>query len=140
MSRRLSREEAFKVLFEISFQGKENIDSVLDYYYENLSVPQLEKSYFEVVTRGVCEKKGELDDYISRFSKGWTKQRISRVGTSLLRLSMYEILYMNDIPNGVSANEAVELAKKYESPECGAFINGILGTLIRSLGEKKENS
>ncbi|MBR2742246.1 MAG: transcription antitermination factor NusB [Clostridia bacterium] len=133
MSRRLSREEAFKVIFEISFQGKENIDTVLDYYYENLSVPDLEKKYFEAVTRGVCEKKDELDDYISRFSIGWSKQRISRVSASVLWLSMYEILYMSDIPNGVSANEAVELAKKYEGPECGAFVNGILGSLIRSL-------
>ena len=133
MSRRLSREEAFKVIFEISFQGKENIDTVLDYYYENLSVPDLEKKYFEAVTRGVCEKKDELDDYISRFSIGWSKQRISRVSASVLWLSMYEILYMSDIPNGVSANEAVELAKKYEGPECGAFVNDILGSLIRSL-------
>ncbi|MBQ4250099.1 MAG: transcription antitermination factor NusB [Clostridia bacterium] len=139
MSRRLSREEAFKVLFEISFQGEESIGSVLEYYYENLSDPQLEKPYFEKVTRGVCEKTVELDEYISRYSIGWAKHRISRVGTSVMRLAIFEILYMDDIPNGVSANEAVELAKKYESPECGAFVNGILGSLIRGLGGKKED-
>lgn len=132
MSRRLSREEAFKVLFEMSFQGKENIGTILQYYYENLSIEQLEKDYFEAVVIGVCERVVELDEYIARFSIGWTKNRISKVSMSALWLAIYEILYMEDIPVSVSANEAVELAKKYEGPECGAFVNGILGSFIKS--------
>jgi len=133
MSRRLSREEAFKVLFEMSFQSEEALPQILEYYYENLVNEQLEKEYFSNVVNGVCKNIVALDEHIACHSIGWTKNRISKVSMSVLWIALYEILYMDDIPASVSANEAVELAKKYESPESGAFVNGIIGAFIKSL-------
>ena len=133
MSRRQSREEAFKTLFEMSFQGPQCISDILDYYYKTKADERVDKDYFESVVLGVCSRLEELDDIISKFSIGWKKNRISKVSLVVLWLSIYEIIYRDDIPNSVSANEAVELAKTYEGPESGAFVNGILGSFLKSL-------
>ncbi|MCX7615706.1 MAG: transcription antitermination protein NusB, partial [Clostridiales bacterium] len=69
--------------------------------------------------------------YIEKYTKGWNCNRISRISTSIMRISMYEMLYMPDIPDSASINEAVELAKEYDSPEAATFINGVLGTFYR---------
>ena len=73
----------------------------------------------------------ELDHYICQYSHGWKINRISRTAWAVLRCAMYEILYMPDIPDGVAINEAVEIAKKYETPEVVKFMNGILGSFLR---------
>ena len=63
--------------------------------------------------------------------RGWNFARIPLVASAIMRVAMYEILYMPDIPHGASINEAVGIAKKYETPETVKFINGILGTFVR---------
>ena len=80
---------------------------------------------------GVAEHAAELDADIEKYAKGWRFERISLVASAIMRVAMYEILYMPDIPHGASINEAVEIAKKYETPETVKFINGILGTFVR---------
>ena len=87
--------------------------------------------YIREVVRGVAEHGFELDSYIAQYSKNWTFERIPRMAAAIMRVAMYEILYMQDIPNGAAINEAVEIAKKYETPETVKFINGILGTFVR---------
>ena len=81
--------------------------------------------------KGVDEHAAELDGYIAKYAKGWNFARIPLVASAIMRVAMYEILYMPDIPNGVSINEAVEIAKKYETPETVKFMNGILGSFVR---------
>ena len=76
--------------------------------------------------------RDDIDADITRFlKKGWSLQRISRTSLAILRLAIYEIKYIDSIPDSVSVNEAVELAKKYTIDESG-FVNGILGSFIRS--------
>lgn len=79
----------------------------------------------------------EIDERITRYSDGWKISRITRPTLAILRCSICEICYMDDIPDSASANEAVELGKKYDSPKAAAFINGILGSMIR---EEKPSS
>ena len=79
-----------------------------------------------------------VDDLIEQFSHGWKLSRISRTALAVLRVALYEILYMPDIPAAASINEAVELAKGYDEPETVRFINGILGSFMRSRGETVE--
>ena len=81
--------------------------------------------------KGVAEHGAELDGYIARYAKGWNFARIPLVASAIMRVAMYEILYMPDIPAAASINEAVEIAKKYETPETVKFINGILGSFLR---------
>ena len=73
----------------------------------------------------------ELDGYIEKYAIGWKFSRIDRVAAAIMRVAMYEILYMPDIPNAAAINEAVEIAKGYEDPNTVSFINGILGSFLR---------
>jgi len=80
---------------------------------------------------GIAEHMPELDGYIEKYAKGWEIGRISRTAVAVMRVSMFEILYMPDIPNRVAINEAVELAKHYDDEEVVAFVNGVLGSFIK---------
>jgi len=89
----------------------------------------------EYITRlvtGVDEHSVELDGYIDKYAVGWKFGRISRTAVAIMKTAMYEVLYMPDIPDKAAINEAVELAKRYETPETVSFINGVLGSFIRS--------
>ena len=92
--------------------------------------------YIRNAARGVSSKLAELDEYITKYATGWSLNRISRVCKAALRLCIFEILYIDDIPAKVSINEAVELTKKYENEDMPAFVNGVLGGFMR--GEKIE--
>ncbi len=80
---------------------------------------------------GVTQRREELDGYIGKYAKGWRTERISRSAAAILRQAIYEILYMPDVPDAASMDEAVELAKGYEDPDVVAFINGVLGGFYR---------
>lgn len=144
MSRKTARELALHLIFEMDFTG-ESCDSLLrkrldsenfsafageDPLYQSFP-DERDAEYIRRVTSGVSQHLVELDTYIERYSVGWKFGRISRIVACMMRLSMYEILYMPDVPDSVSINEAVELAKRYDTPEAASFINGILGTFVR---------
>ena len=144
MVRNTAREIAIHLSYELSFTSKQ-IDALLDerltkeafavlgeedaLYQEVPNAKQAE--YIRRLVRGVDEHAAELDGYIEKYSKGWKFSRIPLVASAIMRVAMYEILYMQDIPNGAAINEAVEIAKKYETPEIVKFINGILGSFVR---------
>jgi N utilization substance protein B len=75
---------------------------------------------------GACGNIGGIDEIIKDYSEHWRLSRMSRIDRNILRMAIYELVYLRDIPSPVTINEAVELAKKYGSEESGAFINGIL--------------
>ena len=89
------------------------------------------KTYIVSLVRGVADHGAELDGYIARHAKGWKFSRIDRVASAIMRVTMYEILYMPDVPNKVAINEAVEISKKYVDDDVVRFINGILGSFVR---------
>lgn len=144
MIRNTAREIAIHLSYELSFTDK-SIDELLDQrltaetfaalaeedplYSETPSAKQAE--YIRRLVRGVSAHAAELDGYISKYAKGWSFARIPLVASAIMRVAMYEILYMPDIPNGAAINEAVEIAKKYETPETVKFMNGILGSFVR---------
>ncbi len=116
-------------------------------YYETLSgedrlyaeyPDDRQLAYIRRLALGTAEHRDELNEYIAKYSKNWKLGRISRTAASILRVAMYEIRYMDDVPDAAAINEAVELAKGYEEPETVAFINGILGSFVR--GEKGEET
>ena len=149
MVRNTAREIAIHLSYELSFTDRP-IDDLLDgrltaetfatlaeedaVYAEAPNAKQAD--YIRRLVRGVDEHAAELDGYIAKYAKGWKFDRIPLVASAIMRVAMYEILYMPDIPNGASINEAVEIAKRYETPETVKFINGILGSFVRQeLGE-----
>ena len=88
---------------------------------------------------GVTAHREELDGLIGRYAKGWRTERISRSAAAILRQAMFEILYMPDVPDAASMDEAVQLAKGYEDDDVVAFINGVLGGFYRSERAPAEN-
>ena len=92
--------------------------------------------YIDKAVWGVFEKQTEIDGVIGQFLKGWTVDRISKVDLALLRLSVYEMINLDDVPLGVAVNEAVVLAKEYGSDESPAFINGVLGSVSKAIQTK----
>ena len=90
-----------------------------------------ELQYISTLVRGVGGHGAELDGYIEKYAKGWKFSRIDRVAAAVMRVAMYEILYMPDIPNKAAINEAVEIAKGYVDDDVVKFINGILGSFVR---------
>ena len=87
-----------------------------------------ENNYVKTVYFGVCEHLAEIDEMISRHSKGWKTARITPVSRSAIRLCIYEMLYMKDIPTAVSINEAVELVKQFDDQKMRSFVNGLLNS------------
>jgi len=144
MTRTNAREIAVHFAFELGFTGQtaqellaealtratfEQIGEEEPLYAEFPNRQQ--QGYITGLVCGVYEHMPELDSYISKYSIGWTLGRIPRVAVSVLRVAMYEILYMQDIPNAAAINEAVEIAKHYETDEVVSFINGILGSFVK---------
>ena len=93
---------------------------------------EAQREYISKLVKGVYEHTPELDDYISKYAIGWKFSRMNRVAVAIMRVAMYEVLYMPDIPNGASINEAVELTRKYETEDVARFVNGILGSFVRA--------
>lgn len=148
MSRRDSREAAVKIIFQNTFTDarlfvsrddldsdlKENIDieKMISTYTESLNedeIKSLDEKYIKSVLEGIVEKVIFIDEFIAKYSKDWSIERMSKIDLAILRVAIYEVLYKDDIPSSVSINEAVELAKKYSHEDASSFINGILGSV-----------
>ena len=113
--------------------GEEN-----DVYADRPSRAQLR--YIDTVVTGVANREEELDALIQKYSIGWDISRISKLARCILRLAIYEIQFVDDVPAGVAVSEAVRIAKKYNDNDTGAFVNGILGSFARSLNVPETNA
>ena len=144
MTRNTAREIATHLAYELSFidltvetflderLSEENFEALAQEYDLYSVKPNAKQvQYVRRLVSGVAEHAAELDTYIEKYAKGWRFERISLVASAIMRVAMFEILYMPEIPNGVAINEAVEIAKKYETPEVVRFMNGILGSFLR---------
>ena len=93
---------------------------------------KIQLEYIQKIVRGVFAHGAELDNDIAKYAKGWRFARIDRVAAAIMRVTMFEILYMPDVPNKAAINEAVEIAKKYLDEDTIKFVNGILGSFVRT--------
>ena len=131
MNRKEEREQAFIMVFEKMFR-EESVEEIFECAVEARDYS--DNPYVKEVSIGVYEHLEEIDDYISKNSKGWSIARISKVGLACMRIAIYEMLYKKEIPVSVSINEAIELIKTYATEKDSAFANGILGTIAREIG------
>ena len=133
MTRTEARDAAFKVLFEYEFQGGTPAE-LLALYYSCIGEAGAQTEYFEDVVTRTITNVSEIDGCISPHLRSRSIGRISKVSLAALRIAVCEILYREDVPEGIAVNEAVELTKIYDSPESGSFVNGVLSSVIK---EKK---
>lgn len=128
MTRKQAREQAFILIFEKEI-SKLSVEEVLEVTAQ-VGEP-VEDAYTLKVFPGVFQSLEEIDQTISAHLTGWTIQRLSKVALSLLRLAIFEMKYMDDIPVRVSINEAVELCKTYATQEDASYVNGVLGAFAK---------
>ena len=127
--RRKSREQTFIILFEKSFNKDMSVDEIVEIAIESEVIEQ--DKFMDKILKLAEENLAEIDSEIEKNLKGWSKSRISKVSLALLRSAIAEMKYIDDVPVGVSINEAVEICKIYGSEEDKSFINGVLGSIAR---------
>ena len=144
MTRKKVREHLFKMLFLLDFYPKTELDDQVSTYLKDIAdaaeEPQegLEKVCEELKQKfyAVTEHLEEIDRKIEEKSNGWSLKRLAKADITALRLAIYEIQYDEDVPAGVAVNEAVELAKFYGTDKSPAFVNGVLGSVVRDGAEE----
>ncbi|MBR3132516.1 MAG: transcription antitermination factor NusB [Clostridia bacterium] len=131
MNRSLSRDFAFKLLYEREIQ-KSDANEELEIFIENNEIKSENTiEYLKDVLNGVQEHQDEINQLISNnLKKDWDISRISKINLAILKLAIYEIKF-TDIPFKVAINEAVELAKKYGDDNASTFINGVLASVVK---------
>ena len=136
MTRRQIRENLYKMLFQVEFHDKDSLKNQMNIYLEYL------EGAYEKEIKELTDKFTELllnleniDAKIEEKADGWTVNRIAKSELTILRLGIYELLYVEDVPNKVAINEAVELAKSYGADKASGFINGILASVVKEISE-----
>ena len=131
--RSLAREIAMKMLYAASLGGGETMDEVLEQSEQADTLSGSDKTFLENLVAGVTDRQVELDAVIGKYAQGWALNRLGKVDLTILRMAVYELMCMPEIPVGATINEAVELAKRYAEDKSSGFINGILGSAAREL-------
>lgn len=134
MNRKEAREQAFILVFEKSFHD-DPIPEIIEAAKEGRELAT--DAYMEEAVSGVFSHLEEIDGTIQKYLTGWKIERISRVSLAVLRLALYEMRFMADIPVSVSINEAVELCKRFATKDDAAYVNGVLGSAARGLELEK---
>ena len=130
MTRKEAREHCFKLMFEYELQ-KNDAQTMLSYFVENELSLGNQKNYVETLLRSAVENIAHIDETIEQNTKGWRISRLPKVTLAVLRVAVAEMLYMDDIADSISINEAVELAKTYNDEKNGKFVNGILASVFK---------
>ena len=133
LNRHESREAVLGLVFENEYDCFENKEEL---YTTALKAREIEENeYIKTVFFGIVDKAEEIDAYIEKYSKGRKLSRIAKVAKSIMRIAIYEMLYIDSIPASVSINEAVELIKAYDDEKTKGFVNGVLNAVKEELGK-----
>ena len=128
-NRTLAREISLQALFQqdLTDSKKEDLDDLLS------EAAEAARGYARSLVIGVLENTQELDSRISEVTANWKLERIAAVDRAVLRLGLYELLEMAEVPPKVVINESVELAKKFSTEKSGAFVNGVLDKIYQTM-------
>lgn len=136
MTRTEARQEAFALVFQIEAQGEDFPQTIEYFSQQNAGLKKTDRKQFQYIVataQNVYENIEKIDEIIAQnLTADWKLERLSRASLGILRLSVYEILFAEDVPARVAANEAVELAKRYDTDDAPAFINGVLSGVIKA--------
>lgn len=132
MSRRLARETALKVLFQVDVGRVPVAEAIANTLASEETKPEVAE-FATQLSRGTAERRAEIDRLLGVFAVDWPVERMANIDRNILRLAVYELLLVPDVPASVTVNEAVELAKRYGDANSAKFVNGILGNLVRQL-------
>src|SRR3989338_1804735 len=138
-NRHLSRSIAMQSLFEWDFRGKNavGLDAIVDKNIREFGPGMEDATFVKNTIAQVVEKMPQIDKIIVRCAPEWPLEQVTIVDRNVLRIGIYELLYGNrgEVPPKVAINESIELAKTFGGESSGKFINGVLGTIYREIGE-----
>ena len=126
--RRQARELTLQMLFQIDF-NRDQKDLPASFWVGREALPQV-KAFAELLAQGVLQRLPEIDKTIEKYTQHWSPERMAAIDRNILRFSIFELLYLKEIPPKVTINEAIEIAKKYGAEDSGAFVNGILDRVL----------
>jgi N utilization substance protein B len=130
--RRKARENALKILYAHEVGGLP-VGEAIQRFWEDFEPSPEGREFTEMIVRGTLEHLSELDQRIQGVSTHWKISRMACVDRNLLRMAVYEIFYVDEIPKRVTLNEAIEIAKRYGTEDSWAFINGILDKIASEM-------
>ena len=128
-ARSKARKRALDILYAAELRGEEPT-SALDRAIEAGEGPT--NDYTADLVRGVAEHRARIDELLADYSEGWTLDRMPAVDRNVLRLGVFELMWADDVPDAVAVTEAIALVRDLSTDESPAFVNGILGTILRS--------
>jgi N utilization substance protein B len=134
-TRRHAREWAVQLLFQLDLNPSA-IDGALKEFWSTTESDSKSRDFAEKLVRGVCANREQIDEALSSFTSNWELHRIGVVERNVMRMSIFELLYCDDVPAVVSINEAVDLAKFFSVRESGRFVNGVLDRARKELISK----
>ena len=127
-ARSKARKRALDAIFESEVRGLA-LDGTLA---QRLDVPDRPVNDYTVeLVRGVAAHRSEVDDVIAQYAEGWTLDRMPAVDRNVLRIGVFEVLHVDDVPDAVAVSEALALVRELSTDESPGFVNGILGTVVR---------
>lgn len=127
--RREGRIAAIQFLYAWSINPTDNLERDLSEFFTDKEQPRDYYAFGEQLLLGTLDKREAIDEHIRSLAENWDFSRIARIDLAILRLSIYEMLFRNDIPPVVSINEAIDLSKLFSNADAKRFINGILDRL-----------
>lgn len=128
-ARSKARRRALEVLYEAEVRGEAGAD-VLHRRSADAAHRLAEQAFVERLVDGVAEHRDRIDELIATYSVGWTLDRMPIVDRNVLRLGAYELLWSDEVPEGVAISEAVALATELSTDESPRFVNGLLSRLL----------
>jgi len=128
-ARSRARKRALNLLYAAEMRG-EDVVRFLDQAIEAGEGPS--NPYVEVLVRGVAEHRSRIDELLTEYSEGWALNRMPAVDRTALRIGAFELLWAEDVPDAVAVDEAVSLVRDLSTDDSPAFVNGVLGTMLRS--------
>jgi N utilization substance protein B len=142
-NRHLARSIAMQSLYEWDFKGKktENLDEIIKKNIQEFAPGIEDDSFVYHLVKNTIKNQDKIDPLIEKCAPEWPLEQVTVVDRNILRLGIYELLFGNydDVPPKVAINEAIELAKSFGGESSGRFVNGVLGTIYRELGEPMKN-
>jgi transcription antitermination protein NusB len=139
-TRHLIRTVILQTLYEWDFYGRKKDVTVILERNLNEFAPGIDEPEFAwKILKGVAENLKNIDNVITKAAPEWPLDKIAIIDRNILRIGLYELLYADpeEVPPKVAINEAIELAKNYGGPNAARFINGVLGTIYREVGDRK---
>jgi N utilization substance protein B len=130
--RRRARERAVQLLFGLEFTGNDVTEASQAFWADHPARPGVKK-YAQELVQGIAEHQAELDAAIVAALDNWSLERVGRVECNILRVALFEMRYMADVPIPVAINEAIEVAKRYGPDDAPRFVNGVLDRLKESV-------